>query len=291
MNFARARCTSLAGLLLPLSSASSAQEPKPPAPTPAPQEAPTTEPQPTEPLPTVLELLARARGAAAARKERGEVLRFEGRFEMRSGPLVSSKGRARVYGPRDFRYECDLPNGPLVVRYCFESDAERVLWRLQQLDVKGENEGLVGQGFRAETWKDAPADAQVALMGLLFFFAAEPAQLLEVAGQRWADLKVVGVGREDDGAPVWRLEAALPPHEVPESYRQLELARVRIHVGRGDLVLRRHELLHANGEVYKANRLLDLRFGAPAGERPPRLEVAPGFEVGPMLNPEERAKR
>ncbi|MBK9388357.1 MAG: hypothetical protein IPN34_26350 [Planctomycetes bacterium] len=288
MNFARALSTSLAGLLLPLASTSPAQEPKPPAPTPvvAPQEAPTK-----EPLPTVVELLARARGAAAARKEQGEVLRFEGSFEMRSGPLVSSKGRARVYGPRDFRYECDLPNGPLVVRYCFESDAERVLWRLQQLDVKGESEGLVGQGFRAEAWSDAPADAKAALMGLLFLFAAEPAQLLELAAQRWADLKVVGAGREDDGAKVWRLEAVLPPHEVPESYRQLELARVRLHLGREDLVLRRHELLHTSGEVYKANRFRDLRFGAPAGERPPRLEVAPGFEVGPMLNPEERAKR
>ncbi|MBL8901478.1 MAG: hypothetical protein JNM84_27875 [Planctomycetes bacterium] len=287
MNFARALCTSLAGLLLPLASASLAQDAKPPVPAPAPQLAPDS----TEPLPKVAELLARAHRDAAARKEKGEVLRFDGTFEMRSGPLVSSKGRARVYGPRDFRYECDLPNGPLVVRYCFESDAERVLWRLQQLDVKGKDEALVGQGFRAEAWKDAAADAKVALMGLLFLFAAEPAQLLEVAAQRWADLKVVGAGREEDGAEVWRLEAALPPHEVPETYRHLELARVRLHLGRADLVLRRHELLHANGEIYKANRFHSLRLAAPEGDRPARLEVPPGFEIGPLLNPEERAKR
>jgi hypothetical protein len=281
MNLARALPTSLAGLLLPLlAGGSSAQEP------PAAPVAPAAPAQ--EPLPTVTDLLARARLRAEERKKLGEALRFEGVFEMRSGPLVSAKGRVRVWGPRDYRYECDLPNGPLVVRYAFESDAERVLCRFQQLDVKGQDEALVGQGYRAEAWKDAPVDARHALMGLLFLFAPEPAALIEAAVQRWADLKVLGLGREEDGAEVWRLEAALPPHEVPAPYRTLELARVRIHLGREDLVLRRHELLLANGEIYKSNRFRSLRLGAPEGERPGRLQVPEGFEVGPMLNPEER---
>lgn len=283
MILARVLPTSMVAFVLPLLPwIAGAQEPPPPPPV-APVAAP--------PLPGVAELLAAARRQAAVRKEKGEVLRFDGVFEMSSGPLVSRKGRARVWGPRDFRYECDLPNGPLVIRYCFESDAERVLWRLEQLDVKGADEVRIGEGYRAEAWKDASADASGALMGLLFLFAAEPAELIEVAAKRWADLKVVGLGREEDGAEVWRLEAALPPHEVPELHRALELARVRLHLGREDLVLRRHELLLASGEVYKANRFRKLRLGPPEGERPVRIVVPAGFEVGPMLSPEERMKR
>lgn len=242
-----------------------------------------------EPLPSVKELIAKAQSAAAKRQERKEVLQFEGQFEMRSGPTNSSRGSVRVWGAKDFRYECDLPNGPISIRYLFESDAERVLWQLQQLDVKGSDEVLIGQGYRAEAWKDAEADARRALMGLLFLFAPEPARLLEIAARRWADLKVVGLMRELDGSEVWRVEAALPPHEVPEAYRVLELARVRLHFGREDLVLRRHELLFADGQVYKSNRLYQLQLRAPKGEPPPRLEVPAGFEIGPMLNPEERA--
>jgi hypothetical protein len=242
-----------------------------------------------EPLPSLKDLIAKARSAAAARQKRKEVLQFEGQFEMRSGATTSSRGRVRVWGAKDFRYECDLPNGPICIRYRFESDAERVLWQLQQLDVKGSDEVLIGQGYRAEAWKDAEADARRALMGLLFLFAPEPPRLLEIAARRWADLKVVGLMRELDGSEVWRVEAVLPPHEVPEAYRVLELARVRLHLGREDLVLRRHELLFADGQVYKSNRLSQLQWRAPEGEPPPRLEVPAGFEIGPMLNPEERA--
>jgi hypothetical protein len=282
MILARVLPTSLAALVLPLLSGTACAQEEPPQ-----RAAEVVAPE----LPGVPALLAEARRQATVRKEKGEVLRFDGVFEMRSGPLASRKGRARVWGPRDFRYECDLPNGPLVIRYCFESDAERVLWRLEQLDVKGADEVRIGEGYRAEAWKDAPADAGCALMGLLFLFAADPPALIEIAAKRWADLKVVGSGREEDGAEVYRLEAVLPPHEVPELHRGLDLARVRLHLGREDLVLRRHELLFANGEIHKANRFRSLRLGPPEGERPTRLAVPAGFEVGPMLSPEERAKR
>lgn len=213
-----------------------------------------------EELPTLEELLEKAQ--ARSKDPERRPLQFTADFEVFTQGIRSKRGSFVCRGPRDFHFTMDLPRSVWTFRFLYVSQPERVLGRVQQLDIKDGDEGLVSESFQILKWKDAALGSRAKLLGLLRFFVADPPRLLEMARGRYGDLKVVGAD-ELDGVATWVLEAVLHPHEIPQIDRADKPTRVRLVVEQEELLLRSHEALDAKGREYRSFRLKRVRRGKP----------------------------